>query len=60
LPPHTTHRMQPLDRTFYGPLKAHYNTECDKWMTIRVAQAYMWKNKSCKHGAPQGCPCSIW
>ena len=27
LPPHTTHRMQPLDRTFYGPLKAHYNTD---------------------------------
>jgi len=34
LPPHTTHRMQPLDRTFYGPLKANYNTECDRWMTM--------------------------
>jgi hypothetical protein len=32
LPPHTTHRMQPLDRTFYGPLKQNYNAECDKWM----------------------------
>lgn len=33
LPPHTTHRMQPLDRTIYGPLKVNYNAECDKWMT---------------------------
>ena len=32
LPPHTTHRMQPLDRTFQGLLKQNYNTECDKWM----------------------------
>jgi len=33
LPPHTTHRMQPLDLTFFGPLKKNYNKECDKWMT---------------------------
>lgn len=32
LPPHTTHELQPLDLTFFGPLKAHYNSECDKWM----------------------------
>ena len=32
LPPHATHRMQPLDRTIYGPLKLNYNTECDKWI----------------------------
>jgi len=32
-PSHSTHRMQPLDRTVYGPMKAAYNRECDKWMT---------------------------
>jgi len=32
LPPHTTHRMQPLDLTVYGPLKKNYNRECDKRM----------------------------
>jgi len=32
LPPHTTHRLQPLDVTVYGPLKVNYNTECDKFM----------------------------
>ena len=30
LPPHTTHCMQPLDRTIYGPLKTAYNAACDK------------------------------
>ena len=38
LPPHTTHRVQPLDRTVFGPLKAHYNGECDKWMVSHVGQ----------------------
>ena len=32
LPPHTTHRLQPLDRVFFGPLKANYNAEVDRWM----------------------------
>ncbi|KAB0804678.1 hypothetical protein PPYR_01648, partial [Photinus pyralis] len=32
LPPHTSHRLQPLDVTFYGPLKSAYYQECDKFM----------------------------
>ena len=32
LPPHTTHRMQPLDLTVFGPLKKYYNRECEHWM----------------------------
>ena len=32
LPPHTTHRLQPLDRTFFKPLMGNYNTACDQWM----------------------------
>ncbi|ROL23530.1 Pogo transposable element with KRAB domain [Anabarilius grahami] len=31
-PPHCSHRLQPLDRTVYGPLKRHVNTACDSWM----------------------------
>lgn len=27
-PPHTSHRLQPLDLTFFGPLKNAYNREC--------------------------------
>ncbi|XP_030037458.2 uncharacterized protein LOC115452977 [Manduca sexta] len=29
LPPHTSHRMQPLDVSFFGPLKTAYKKECD-------------------------------
>lgn len=32
LPPHSSHRMQPLDVTFFGPLKAAYRRECDIFM----------------------------
>ena len=32
IPPHTSHRLQPLDLTFFGPLKQAYNREVDKWM----------------------------
>lgn len=33
IPPHTSHKMQPLDVSFYGPLKKRYNREVDKWIT---------------------------
>jgi hypothetical protein len=29
IPPHTSQRMQPLDVTFFGPLKFAFNRECD-------------------------------
>lgn len=32
IPPHTSHKLQPLDRTVYGPLKSFNNTACDDWM----------------------------
>lgn len=32
IPPHTSHKLQPLDRTVYGPLKSQYNRACDDWM----------------------------
>lgn len=32
LPPHTSHRTQPLDVVFYGPLKKAYNRECDLFL----------------------------
>ncbi|CAB3221193.1 unnamed protein product [Arctia plantaginis] len=31
-PPHTTHKLQPLDRTFMKPFKDAYNQRCDMWM----------------------------
>ena len=37
IPPHTSHRLQPLDLTFFGPLKHAYNREVDKWMLCNPA-----------------------
>ncbi|KAL1252927.1 hypothetical protein QQF64_017620 [Cirrhinus molitorella] len=32
LPSHCLHRLQPLDRSVYVPLKRHINSMCDAWM----------------------------
>lgn len=32
LPPHTSHKLQPLDRSVFGPFKRYYNTAADEWM----------------------------
>ncbi|XP_071645795.1 uncharacterized protein [Temnothorax longispinosus] len=31
-PPHSSHKLQPLDRSVYGPLKKYYNTAADNWL----------------------------
>lgn len=31
-PPHTSHKLQPLDRTVYGPFKTYYNTSATEWL----------------------------
>lgn len=33
LPPHTSHKLQPLDKGVFGPLKTYYHQECSLWMT---------------------------
>uniref|UniRef100_A0A2A4IY81 DDE-1 domain-containing protein n=1 Tax=Heliothis virescens TaxID=7102 RepID=A0A2A4IY81_HELVI len=38
LPPHTSHRMEPLDLTFFGPLKAIYKKECDLFLKNRLVE----------------------
>ena len=30
-PPHCIHRLQPLDRSIYGPFKKYFNTAADEW-----------------------------
>lgn len=32
LPPHTSHRLQPLDRGVFGPLKTYFDHSCKAWM----------------------------
>ncbi|GFO49484.1 tigger transposable element-derived protein 6-like protein [Plakobranchus ocellatus] len=31
-PSHGSHKLQPLDRTIYGPMKKFYYTACNEWM----------------------------
>ena len=30
--PHCSHKLQPFDRTVYGPFKRYYNNACNRWM----------------------------
>ena len=34
LPPHTTHKLQPLDRTYFKPFKSYYNRAADNWICL--------------------------
>ncbi len=33
LPPHTSHWLQPLDKSCFGPLTKRYNTACSQFMS---------------------------
>lgn len=39
LPPHTTHKLQPLDVSFFKPLQTYYVQECDKWLLNHPGRA---------------------
>lgn len=43
-PPHTTHRMQPLDVSFFGPLKTAYSNVCNDFLTMNPGQTVAVKN----------------
>ena len=37
-PPHTTHRLQPPDKCYFGPLKTFYRHACDSWMVSHAGK----------------------
>lgn len=39
LPPHCSHRMQPLDVTFMAPLSTYYQQEVRQWITMHPGRA---------------------
>lgn len=39
LPPHCSHRMQPLDVTFMAPLNTYYQQEVRQWLTLHPGRA---------------------
>ena len=38
--PHTSHKLQPLDRTVYGPFKRYYNSVLGNWMKENPVTAF--------------------
>jgi len=32
IPPHCSHKLQPLDKTVFGPFKRYYNDACQAWL----------------------------
>jgi len=39
IPPHCSHRLQPLDISFFAALKTYYSRACDAWMAHHPGQA---------------------
>lgn len=37
-PPHTSHKLQPLDHTVFGPFKTCYNSACSDWMLTHAGR----------------------
>ena len=38
LPPHTTHKIQPLDRTLFKPLQIYYDQAAERWLRTHVGR----------------------
>ena len=38
LPPHTTHKIQPLARTLFKPLQTYYNQAAERWLRTHVGR----------------------
>ena len=39
-PPHTSHKLQPLDRTVFGSLKSYYNRAVTEWMVNNPGKTF--------------------
>lgn len=39
IPPHTSHRLQPLDVTFFGPLKNSYSRQCNLFLKSKITNS---------------------
>jgi len=39
IPPHCSHRLQPLDVSFFAALKTYYSRACDAWMAHHPGEA---------------------
>ena len=51
LPPHTSNKTQPLDRSVFGPMKTHYNQLAYSWMMRNVGKliTILSDSRTCGH-----------
>nr|CAH7728849.1 unnamed protein product [Callosobruchus chinensis] len=42
LPPHCTHKLQPMDRATFGPSEKAVNTTCKSWMRLQNNSSRAW------------------
>lgn len=40
IPPHTSHKLQPLDGGVFGPFTTYYNEACKNWLQIILVNRY--------------------
>jgi hypothetical protein len=38
IPPHTSHYIHPLDRSFFRTLEVHYHSACNSWIKQNPAR----------------------
>ncbi|CAH1985423.1 unnamed protein product [Acanthoscelides obtectus] len=57
LPPHSTHKLQPLDKTFMGPLKAFYSEEADQSKVVgSTSSSHASFSQCCSSSTPKNLP----
>ncbi|CAK9296132.1 unnamed protein product [Gordionus sp. m RMFG-2023] len=40
IPPHCSHKLQPLDKTVFGTFKNFYNNSIDNWMRNHIGKSF--------------------
>ena len=71
-PPHTTHKLQPLDKTYTGPLKQYNGQACDRWTVNHPGKRICYYSIAALFGEPFAnastldkgvagfSPCGLW
>ncbi|CAH1983103.1 unnamed protein product [Acanthoscelides obtectus] len=55
IPPHSSHKMQPLDKGFHSALKTYFASECEKWMRHHPGRAITAFQMTFNKAATVGC-----
>jgi hypothetical protein len=59
IPPHISHYIQPLDRSFFRSLKIHYYSACNSWIKQNPARGITKVQFGMLFSQAWGKPCSV-